>query len=139
MSKGIFTDKSYRPTIDEIHEVIAAAGPLWERLISFISSNFKSAGALKFYGKNYGWALSFYKSGKSLTAVYPGDNGFTVQIILKAKQAEEALTADISEEIKDIIGNTPEIHEGRWIFFRVTSDKCVDDVEKLLLIRAKKD
>lgn len=137
MSMGCFTDKLYQPTSEEILEAISKTKPLWDRLHSFIVNNYSISGSLKFYGKNYGWAIAFSKGGKALTSLYPGTGCFTVQIILNSTQVEEALNSDISISVKRIINDTPQIHEGKWIFIRVTTDTQIDDIEKLLMTRVK--
>lgn len=138
MSKGIFTDKIHMPTNEEVTEMLGGIQPIWQELIRFIEIQCKGKGEFKFYGKNYGWALRFNKSNKSLVALYPSQNEFTVQIILNSMQVEKALEEALVSRIKNIIIDTPEIHEGKWIFINVTSEEDVIDVKKLLLVRCNK-
>ena len=137
MSKGIFTDKIHKPTNEEVTEVLGTVQSTWQVIVNYIEIQLKAKGEFKFYGKNYGWALRFNKSGKSLVALYPSKNEFTVQIILNTKQVEKALLEALDSRIKNIILDTPEIHEGKWIYINVTSGSDVIDIEKLLLIRAQ--
>ena len=74
MSKGIFIDKNDKPTENEVFAAISSAKPSWDDLISFIETNYKIEGEFKFYGKNFGWALRYRKSGKVLISIYPGKN-----------------------------------------------------------------
>ena len=97
MSKGIFTDKNHKPTEEEVCKSISTTKPLWNNLISFIESNYKIKGEFKFYGKNFGWALRYRKSGKVLISIYPREDEFMVQIILNGKEVENALKLDISQ------------------------------------------
>jgi hypothetical protein len=138
MSKEIFTDKIHKPTNEEVIETLENIQLIWKDIVNFIEMQCKSKGEFKFYGKNYGWALRFNKSGKSLVALYPSQNEFTVQIILNAQQVDKALEQDLNDMIKNIILNTPEIHEGKWIYIKVTSESDITDIKKLLLIRANK-
>lgn len=71
MSKGIFTDKNHIPGQSEVAEVLSTAEPLWNSLCEFIEGNYKIKGEFKFYGKNFGWALRYRKSGKVLISMYP--------------------------------------------------------------------
>src|SRR5271157_2788915 len=64
MSWGIFIDKNYKPTIEDTYNTLSISKPLFVYLVNYIESNFKTHYELKFYGKNYGWALRFNKSGK---------------------------------------------------------------------------
>ncbi len=138
MSIGIFTDKSCKPSIDDMLKAVSASEVNLKALFGIIEENFKAKSEFKFYGRNYGWALNFRKSGKSLISIYPSDNMFTVQIILDKVQAEEAINSDISEAVRDIINNTEEICEGKWIYIKVESTSKIKDIETLLKIRIKK-
>jgi hypothetical protein len=111
MSWGIFTDRNYKPTIEEVFIALASSKAGYERLVSFAERTFRVHGEFKFYGKNYGWAFRFNKSGRALIALYPGKAEFTAQIILNREQALVALNSDISATLKDIIANTPEIQK----------------------------
>ena len=137
MSKGIFTDKIHKPTNEEVTEVLGTVQSTWQVIVNYIEIQLKAKGEFKFYGKNYGWALRFNKSGKSLVALYPSKNEFTVQIILNTKQVEKALLEASDRRIKKIIVDTPEIHEGKWIYINVTSKSDIMDIEKLLFIRSE--
>lgn len=135
MSKGFFIDRIHKPAEDEIMQVLNKAEPVWKEIINFIEEHYKAKAEYKFYGKNYGWAQRFTKSGKSFIALYSSENEFTVQIILNKLQAAKALGETIKPEIKNIIANTPEIHEGKWIYFKVASKEDIVDVKKLLKIK----
>jgi hypothetical protein len=135
MSKGIFTDKSYKPAEKEVFESISSVKPLWDDLISFIEDNYKIKGEFKFYGKNFGWALRYRKSGKVLISIYPGKDEFVVQIILNGKEVEKALQLDITQETKKIIIEKPPIREGKWIYLKVTPDTGLMDIKNLILVR----
>lgn len=137
MSKGFFTDRIHKPAEDEIIQALKKAEPVWEEIINFIKNQYKVKAEYKFYGKNYGWALRFTRSGKSFISLYPSENEFTVQIILNNLQSAKALEETIKPEIKNIIANTPEIHEGKWIYFKVTSKEDIADVKKLLKIKTE--
>ena len=136
MSKGIFTDKNRKPTEKEVFEVISSAKSLWDDLIDFIKTNYKVKGEFKFYGKNFGWALRYRKSGKVLISIYPGNDGFMVQIILNGKEVEEALQMDITPETKKIIIEKPPIREGKWIYLKVTPNMNLMDIKNLILVRS---
>ncbi len=138
MSIGIFTDKTCKPSVDDMFEAVSTSKANLKALLGIIEKEFKAKSEFKFYGKNYGWALNFKKSGKSLISIYPGDNMFTVQIILDKVQAAEAINANIAESIKTIISGTEEICEGKWIYIKIGPTSEVSDIETLLKIRMKK-
>ncbi len=138
MSYGIFTERLKKPSENEILSALATAKKDWREIVDFIASEFKSKSELKFYGKNYGWALRFNKSGKSLAALYPGSGCFTVQIILTKEQTGLAFDEKLSSAMKDYIKATPEIHEGRWLFIPIDGRYDISEIKTLLLIRGGK-
>lgn len=136
MSKGIFTDKSHRPTEKEVFKVISSAKLLLDSLINFVEDNYKITGEFKFYGKNFGWALRYRKSGRVLISLYPGKDEFLAQIILNGKEVDKALKMDISQKTRKVIIETPSIREGKWIYLKVTPETSLMDIKNLILIRS---
>ena len=137
MSYGFFTDKTIKPSEKEITEILSVNYSLWEDIVKYINENYKTKSEYKFYGKNYGWALRFNKSGKSFTALYPDKNEFSAQIILNKEQIDKALTSELSKSVKDIINLTHYVHEGKWIFIKIKDKNDLDDIIILLKIREK--
>lgn len=138
MGISIFVDRNCKPTLNEIFEVVSTSNINLQSLLNIIERKFKAKSEFKFYGKNYGWALNFQKSGKSFISIYPGNGIYTVQIILDKNQVIDAMNSNITECAKGIISSTEEIHEGRWIYIKVTSERDINDIETLLFIRSKK-
>ena len=135
MSKGYFTDKTSKPTDEEILKILGAVKKKWLTLLQYLTIDLKIKGEWKFYGVNYGWALRFIKSGKSVIALYPGEKYFMAQIILNKNQIDAALSQGLSDSVKSLIENTPTAHEGKWIFLPV--DKSNDLNEVFALLNAK--
>jgi len=136
MSKGAFTDKNHKPSENEVYDVITLSRHLWNNLIDFIGDNYNIKGEFKFYGKNFGWALRYRKSGKVLTSLYPRKEGFMVQIILNGDEIKEALKLDMNLETRKIINETVPIREGKWIYLEVGPDTRLNDIKKLIQIRS---
>jgi hypothetical protein len=109
---------------------------LWDNLVNFIENNYKIKGEFKFYGKNFGWALRYRKSGKVLISIYPGKEEFMVQIILNGKEVKNALKLNIAPETKKIIKGKPSVREGKWIYLPVIPDMNLTDIKKLILVRS---
>ncbi len=136
MPKGLFTDRKVKPDYQEISTALSGIKPAWDELINYIDSTYKIKGEYKFYGKNFGWALRFNKSGKSLIALYPSDNAFTAQIILNAEQVKEALLIIKNGQIIKTIRETTYIIEGKWIYIKMSDISLLDDIKNLIRIRA---
>lgn len=136
MSIGIFTDKSHVPCEEEVLEVLSSAESSWKNLIKFIESNYSISGDFKFYGKNFGWALRYRKSGRVLISMYPGKDEFTVQIILNLKEVYETLKLNIDPKIKKYIEEKPAIREGKWIYIKISPDTDLNDIKEIIEVRS---
>ncbi|MCL4249856.1 MAG: DUF3788 family protein [Anaerolineae bacterium] len=138
MSIGSFADKQDQPTEAEI---LAAVGSLlseWEALTAFIREHYRTQADIKFmYGKNYGWALRFRSKGRLLTALYPTEGGFTVQIILPPDAIEQAQAMNLGERVAQAIARATPYPEGRWLFIPVESAADAEDIRRLLALRAE--
>ena len=135
MSIGTFTDKAHPPTTEQIRERIGPKSAAWEELTCFVRDRFKPQGELRFYGKNYGWACRFRKSGKALASFYPADDGFTVQIVLSPGETRGARALRLGKRTERIIDEAHAYPEGRWLFIPIKSAKDVDDVKHLLMLK----
>ena len=137
MSTGVFVDKEHVPSPQELAEILAAKYPLWETLTSFLSDNYQMTGDLTFGGKNYGWNLWYRKSGKSLITLYPQKSAFIAQIILGKEEAEKAMALRLGAKAGKILRETTQLHDGRWLFIKVTTKRDVKDVEHLIQIKRR--
>jgi hypothetical protein len=135
MSKGFFTNKAIPPTPEEMAKQIGMAKSNWNALTEHLYTKLKLKGEFKFYGVNYGWALRFNKSGKSVIALYPNTDTFSVQIILNKNQVEAALQNEMDKDTIRLIENTESIHEGKWIYATVGGTTNLKDILTLLNIR----
>ena len=137
MSKGFFTNKNSKPTDVEIIDIVGKTKDNLELLIRYLTDELHLKGELKFYGINYGWALRFNKSGKSLISIYPHKDCLTVQIILNESQTDFALSSGFDSKIVQTIKNTEPIHEGKWVYLTVDERTEISAIKKLVDIRIK--
>ena len=137
MTIGLFADKEYQPTETAVREALGAKQPLWEALTQFIADNYPIPGEWNFGGKNYGWNLWYRKSGKTLTSLYPQDGYFVAQIVLGKEQVEQALALKLGKKVGTVLAETPQLHDGRWLFIKVKTKRDVADVQQLLRIKRR--
>ncbi|HPG41239.1 MAG TPA: DUF3788 family protein [bacterium] len=141
MSYGVFTDKAQIPTDAAIATAVGEALRHWQTLIDYVNSHYKTSQELKFYGVNYGWALRIKKSGKALLALYPGNDYFTVLVILNSNQLNQVMQLDLDPYIMTTIQQASLIIEGKWLFFKITPASQINimhNIEELIKIRASK-
>jgi hypothetical protein len=137
MSAGFFTDKSHPPSAEELRDTIGAAFPCWERLVTFIQDTYQMPGELSFGGKNYGWNLWYRKSGKSLVSLFPQQNCVVAQVVLGKDQVAKAMQLSLGEKVGKRLRETPQLHDGKWLFIPVDSEQDAQDIEQLLLVKKR--
>jgi hypothetical protein len=137
MRIGVFTDKQHQPTVREMLDAVGVARSHWEDLLNFAQGTSAVSGELKYYGKNYGWALRFRKSGRALLSMYAGRDIFTAQIVLNAQQAKEAFRLKLRKDVRLILEKAHSYPDGRWLFIPVKRASELRDVKQLLLLKMK--
>jgi hypothetical protein len=133
----MFTDKQRQPAPEEILLALGPSRPAWESLEQYLGENYRLKKDFAFYGKNYGWALRFRKSGKALLSLYPRQGGFTVQIVLGEPQVQQALLSGVGPAARKAIEAANAYAEGRWLFIPVETMQEVEEVKYLLGLKAK--
>mgnify|MGYP002153788772 CR=1 FL=1 len=136
MSVGIFVDKMHRPTMEEVSAVIGPKRQLWDSLTRFVVKTYQIQRDFAFYGKNYGWAVRFRAGGKALLSMYPGKESFTVQIVLGQTVAEQAFSLNLGKDVRKVLEKAHRFPEGRWLFIKVESQRDLNDIQRLLLVKS---
>jgi hypothetical protein len=135
MSVGIFTDKAHAPTAEQIAEAISSRQAAWEDMLQVIRERYARQEDWRFYGKSYGWALRFRKSGKALVSLYPAEGSFTVQLILSQAEMDKTHGLKLGKHVQHIIEQAHPFPEGRWVFIPVRSGQDLRDVRQLLALK----
>jgi hypothetical protein len=137
MSIGCFLDKNHPPSPDELKDALGETFLLWERLLQFIEDTYQLRVEFSYGGKNYGWNLWYRPGGKPLVSLYPQENGIVAQVVLGKDQVEKALALDLGEKVGKMVRETPQLHDGKWLFIPVATETDVRDVEQLLLVKKR--
>ena len=127
----------YKRMLDEGHkpgeeEILAAVGhaDLWLDLKHYLEQSYDFLPELVFYGRKYGWTLRYRKSGRTLCSLFPEYGAFTVLIVLGRREAEKAvrILGELSRATRRLIGNTKQLHDGKWLWIPVREPEQVEDV-----------
>ncbi|MGE5137891.1 MAG: DUF3788 family protein [Rudaea sp.] len=137
MAISAFADENHRPDFDEVCSVLGSRQSLWVRLNQFMLDYYGLPGEWKFYGKSYGWIVWFRKGGRTLVAFYPQPEGLVAQIVLSAEQVPAAMVLRLGPKTRHLLEATPQVHDGRWLFIPVRTERDAGDVEQLVLLKAR--
>ncbi len=132
---GCFSDKRHPPALEGARLLVGHAQPAWDRVLRLVAAHCAAAPQRKFYGRNYGWAFQFKKSGRALVTLLPHHDRFTVLFVLSEPETNAALALSLLPKTKKAIKQATAYPEGRWVFLPVTLAAQVVDVERLLLAR----
>jgi hypothetical protein len=133
-------DKKQKPNKEVILKTIGkTAKAAWNHLQKFIEENYNLTPETAFYGSNYGWVIRYRKSGKTLCCFFPEEGAFSVLIVLGKKEAEKVLEVldEFNKNTKEIILNTPQLHDGRWLWIRIFKTDEIEDIMNLIKIKRK--
>ena len=134
------TDKTRKPTEKEILDFIGEqTKDTWVELTRFIDDQYSIAPETIFYGVKYGWTVRYRKSGKTLCSLFPEKGGLTVLVTLGKQEVEKALAArdKFSSQINKLLTSTKQLHDGRWLWIRLTTKDQTRDIKELLLIKRR--
>jgi hypothetical protein len=137
MSVGYFLDKTHPPSSEELKAALGPAFPLWEELVQFIAQTYQVAVDFSYGGKSYGWNLWYRKSGKALISLYPQKDGFIAQVVLGKAEVEKAMALPLGEKVQRLLRDTPQLHDGKWLFIPASGPVDVEDIHQLLLIKRR--
>ncbi len=136
MPISAFADKEHQPSFDEVCAIVGSRLPLWLALNEFVFEFYGLPGEWKFGGKSYGWNICFRKSGRTLVSFYPQAEGLTTQLVLGQAQVPQALNLKLNAKVRRVLLETPQLHDGRWLFIPVRTERDVRDIEQLVLVKA---
>ena len=129
------------PNDTEIAEWIGyEAYEYWKHVTHLIERNYSSIFTPEwlFGGKKHGWSLR-YKKNKSFCTFIPEKNRFALLIVFGAKEREkvENIRDSLSTRTQMEYDKTTTYHDGKWVLLTINSDKVVEDVMNLLVIKRK--
>lgn len=86
-----------------------------------------------------GWNIKYKKGSKSLCVLYIRQGWFTAMVTLGAKQVAELepLLSTFSAAFRKLYEKTPLFNGGKWLSVDVKKDKQLEEVQRLILMKAK--
>ena len=131
-------NKGRNPTEADIISFIGQSG-LWQELRDFLDTSYDFIPEIIYYGNKYGWTMRYRKSGRTLCSLFPEKGAFTLLLVLGAKEAEKAshLIHELTPEVSQLFGDTKQLHDGRWLWIRVTSTNILRDAKNLIAIKKR--
>ena len=133
-------DKTVEPTEEDMLKTIGSrAAGAWKDIHTFLRNNYDHVPVKKHWGIKHGWAIQYRKSNKTLATLAPETGAFTALLIFGKKEVEKIAdqAAQISPAVMEMIDNTTQFHDGKWVFIRLIDDRYVEDIKKLISIKRR--
>lgn len=128
------------PTKEELLTIMGEEKfKIWTEVIDFIEKNYNFEPLWDKGGKTGIYELKYRRSGKTLCALYARENSICILIVFGKAEREkfEESRDGFSEFVNKLYDNTHQYHDGKWMYIDVTSNKLVEDIKKLILIKKK--
>jgi hypothetical protein len=112
---------------------------IWTDLKGFIENNYDLESMWNKGGETGVYELKYRKSGKTLCAMYPREEGMRILIILGKAEREkfENIRAEFTSYMNDFYENTHQYHDGKWLYIDMIDEITFEDIKRLLLIKKK--
>jgi len=134
-----FLDKSKIPDEAAVASALGPAKALWAETHAYIQAHYDHTLEARYFTKQSGWSFRYRKGKKTLCYLFPEAGAFTVLIVLGGAEAEraEGMKDRLSDAVRHAVETTEQLHDGRWIWFRVTEAGDVRSLQALLAAKVK--
>ena len=129
-------DKSQVPNDEELKKALGTSFDLWKSIRDYTLKNYpKAQEEWNFPGAKYGWSFRIKDKKRAIVYLLPGDKTFRVAFVYGEKATNQALSSNLSKEIKDVIETATVYAEGRGFRIEITDKKIIKDIEMLIDIK----
>ena len=112
---------------------------VWKELCAIIDEKYDMERLWGSGGKAWTYEYKYRRGGKTLCALYAGENrmGFMVVLGKNEREAFEADRASYSRKVQSAYDEAPTYHDGKWLMLEPTDTAEFDDFIRLLNIKRK--
>ncbi len=134
-------DRTHKPSEKSIITHISSkdAVAAWKQIREYLERNYDLASEIIYYGDKYGWLIRYRKSGRTIVSLFPERNSFSFLLVFGKKEIDKFSGQEFKfvPAIVKIFKNTPKLHDGKWLWIRVTNTANFEDLKQLLSIKRK--
>lgn len=112
---------------------------VWNELCALIDEAYEMDRLWNKGGKAWKYEYKYRRGGKTLCALYAGENrvGFMIILGKEERLKFEAGRENYSKEVQKIYDEAQTYHDGKWILFEPVDTSLFDDFIRLLRIKRR--
>jgi hypothetical protein len=134
-------DRTQKPTETSIINFISNADAIsaWKQIQEYLETHYDLLNETIYYGDKYGWLVRYRKSGRTIVSLFPERNSFGFLIVYGQKEIAKfsAQESEFLPAIVDVFQNTKKLHDGKWLWIRVTDSTYFEDLKKMITIKRR--
>lgn len=136
MALSAFTEKSHRPTDEDLRSVLGKAHEAWARLIELVTARIDQILPVwGFTSEVTGWGLRLKRKGRVILYMTPRKDHFLVSFALGEKAVAAARARKLPASVLKAIDSSPRYAEGRGVRFEVRQTREVSALATLAKIK----
>lgn len=131
-------DKQNKPSFEEFSAFCGACRELFEHADDFLTHKLHFEKLMRFpYGNSYGWGMKYFIKSKHICDIFAEKDAFTAMLRLSSSQYDSVYN-ELLPYTREFIDNKYPCGSGGWIHYRVINQQHLEDLEKMLLVKAGK-
>lgn len=131
-------DNTHPPTDENIQEFIN--NDLWYNITTYLEDTYRTPPKKAYSGCSMqsGWNIKYQKGGKTLCILYPMKGYFIALVVIGMREMNEAeLLMPLCTEFTQILfKQTISGYSGKWLMLDVKSIDILNDVKRMIALRA---
>ena len=136
MALSIFEEKTHVPEPLEVKHILGDSYEWWREIRDYVYLRYPEAKEKwSFPGKKYGWSYSLKDRKRAIIYFIPAAGYFKIGMVYGKPGIEDALSSDISEQIKGLILSAKSYAEGTGFRVDIKDSSLVDDIKTLINIK----
>ena len=134
MGDRVFLDADAPPSTDDLVAALGPAAPLWSELCGWLLEVGAHA-EQRWGGPRYGWELAVRRAGRPFTTLSARRGSFVGLVVLGRRESDAACAADLDPGVRRLLGETPQLHDGTWLYLPVVDRPGLRSLVALLQLK----
>ncbi len=134
-------NRTQEPTEADILAFIsdALAITVWNQLRHFLDTYYDLLVETLYYGDKYGWLVRYRKGRRTIVSIFPEKKSISVLIVYGKKEIDTFINqeSEFQSDTVEIFQNTKKLHDGKWLWIRMSDSRFLEDVKRLIIIKRK--